>query len=144
MKVTLVSYVSLTRVYHLTQWRSTQNHYFYWLFYDEMHKIVQYLSTLYTCETWFKHRRQECSRSIYDYNYDFLCHFFTKGENITCTKLRIWEFIHSTHVAIRLRLWHAKYWQDDQVLCNITTESSKGQIITSTIRYMTYSREIGR
>ncbi len=48
------------------------------IFYEWMHKIVQYLSTLYTCATWLKHRRQECSTSICDNNYDFLCHFFKK------------------------------------------------------------------
>ncbi len=65
--------------------RALKNHYFCWLLHQRMHKIVQYLSTLHTCETWFKHRRQEFSTSICDYNYDFLCPFFKKGENITHT-----------------------------------------------------------
>ncbi len=31
-----------------------ENHYFCSLFYERIHKIVQYLSALHTCETWTK------------------------------------------------------------------------------------------
>ncbi len=34
----------------------------------------------------FTHRRNECSASIGDYNYDFPCYIIRKGENTTCTK----------------------------------------------------------
>ncbi len=64
-----------------------------------MHTIVQYVSTLHTCETWFKHCCQECSTSICNYNYDFLCHFCKRGENITCTnrcKSPMWHYNIST------------------------------------------------
>ncbi len=60
--------------------------YLWWVFYGWIHKIVQYLSFLQTCETWIKHLGQECSTNLCDYNYNFRYHFTTKGENITCTK----------------------------------------------------------
>ncbi len=36
--------------------RALKNHYFWLLFYEQVHKIVQYLST---CETWVKDRHQK-------------------------------------------------------------------------------------
>ncbi len=46
------------------------------------------------CETWVKHRRQECSTNICDYNYKFLPHFIIKGDNTTPTKnVRVTVFI---------------------------------------------------
>ncbi len=59
--------------------RALKTHYFWWLFYERIHKVAQYVSILQTCETWVKHRRQECSTSICGYNYDLLCHFITKN-----------------------------------------------------------------
>ncbi len=69
-----------------------QTHYFRWLFCEQIHKIVQYLSVLQTFETWVKHCCQKCSTNICDYYYDFLCHFIIKGENTTRTKTWMLEY----------------------------------------------------
>ncbi len=42
-------------------------------FYEQVHKIAQYLSALCTFEIWIKHHWKEHSTSICDYIKDFQC-----------------------------------------------------------------------
>ncbi len=98
-KVVIVSYVTEQMIsqsdsdWGLLAWPmfSTTHHGAALTFLEHIHKLVQYLSALHTFEIWVKHRHNEYSTSICDYNYDFLCYFTTTGENPTHTKTRMWE-----------------------------------------------------